>query len=103
VTLENEIQIQYFGSIRAAAKKSEEKTEFAANTTIYHLLQHLASLYDDNFRGEIFDKNDKNCGELRDDLMATLNGTIINHANAAEIKLNPGDVLSLFPIFPGGG
>ena len=97
-----EIQIQYFGSIRAAAKKSEEKTEFAADTTIYRLLQQLVSFYDDddNFRGEIFDNNRE---ELRDDVTVTLNGTIINHAEAHEIKLNQGDALSLFPIFPGGG
>ena len=95
-----EIQIQYFGSIRAAAKKSEEKTEFAADTTIYHLLQKLASLYDDNFRGEIFDKDGE---ELRDDLMVTLNRVIVSHADALEIKLNSGDALALFPIFPGGG
>ena len=94
------VTIQYFGSIRAAAKKSEEKTEFAENTTVYRLLQQLASLYEDNFKGEIFDTDG---GELRDDLMVTLNGTIINHANAHVIKLNPGDSLSLFPIFPGGG
>ena len=99
-----DISIQYFGSVRAAAKKSEEKMTFAANTTIYDLLRKLVCLCENenenDFRGEIFDNGGKN---LREDLTVTLNGTIINHADAAEIKLQQGDALSLFPIFPGGG
>ena len=95
-----EIQIQYYGSIRAAAKKSEEKVEFAADTTVYRLLQQIARLYENDFRGELFEDNAKN---LRDDLTVTLNGTIVEHKSALEISLKPGDVLALFPIFPGGG
>ena len=96
----SDTSIQYFGSIRAAAKKSEEKLEFVAEATIYDLLQQVVCLHEKNFRGEIFDGDGK---KLRDDLMVTLNGTIIDHSNATEINLNPGDVVSLFPIFPGGG
>jgi len=95
-----DIGIQYFGSVRAAAKKSEEKLEFAADTTIYDLLRQLTALHEENFRGEIYDIDGK---KLRDDLTVALNGTIINHSNAADIKLQANDVLSLFPIFPGGG
>ena len=95
-----EIQIQYFGSIRAAAKKSGEKVEFAAGITAYRLLRQLASFDGPEFQGEIFGENGK---DLRDDLTVTLNGTIIDHSSLTEIKLNPGDALSLFPIFPGGG
>jgi len=97
-----DIVIQYFGSIRAAAKKSEEKVKFAANTTLYRLLRQTVcfSENENNLRGEIFDESGE---KLRDDLMVTLNGTIINHESAFETNLNPGDTLSLFPIFPGGG
>ena len=97
-----DIGIQYFGSIRAAAKKSEEKVKFSADITIYRLLRQIACQHknESNLQGEIFDESGEN---LRDDLMVTLNGKIINHESAFETNLNPGDTLSLFPIFPGGG
>jgi MoaD family protein len=95
-----DIRIQYFGSVRAAAKKSEEKIEVVANITVYDFLQQLICLHEESFHSEIFNENGK---KLRDDLTVTLNGTIINHSSATEINLQPGDVLSLFPIFPGGG
>ena len=95
-----DIGVQYFGSVRAAAKKSEEKLKFAADTTIYDLLRQLTCLHEENFRGEIFGEDGK---KLRDDVTVTLNGAIIDHSNAAEINLQPDDVVSLFPIFPGGG
>jgi len=99
------IQIQYFSSIRAAVEKFKEEVEIAPNTTltVYSLLQQLVCIYEKEkkeFRNEIFDKDGK---ELRDDVTVTVNGTIIKHTNACEINLNPGDTLSLFPIFPGGG
>ena len=94
------VQVQYFGAIRAAAHKPEEAVDFAPDATVYQLLQRLTGIYDDEFRGEIFEESGE---RLRDDLMLTLNGTVIEHASAAEIHLRPGDALGLFPIFPGGG
>ena len=94
------IQIQYFGAVRAAAKKSEEKVDFAVGITVYSLLRQVACNYENGFRGEIFDINGD---ELRDDLTVSLNGAIISRTDACETILKQGDVLSLFPIFPGGG
>ena len=97
------IEVQYFGSVRAAAKKSKDEVEFVPNMTVYGLLRQLACDYAndaENFQGEIFGENGR---ELREDLTVTVNGTIINHASASDIKLEAGDVLALFPIFPGGG
>jgi len=100
------IEIQYFGSVRAAAKKFKDEVKFVPNMTVYGFLQQLACDYEKdendakNFRGEIFGENGN---ELREDLTVTVNGTIINHASASDIKLEPDDLLALFPIFPGGG
>ena len=93
-------RVQYFGAIGAAAGKREEKVEFAPHTTAYELLQKLAGGYGKRFRGEIFEED---ADALRDDLMVTVNEAITPHEDLAGLTLNQGDVVSLFPIFPGGG
>ena len=94
------IQIQCFGSIRAAAERFEAEVEFTENGTIMQLLLRLADVYGEGFRDEIFAQNTE---KLRDDLTVSLNGAIIQHAAAEETILRPGDALALFPLFPGGG
>jgi len=92
------IQIQYFGSIRAAAQKSAEALEVSPETSIFQFLERLAETYGDVLRGELMAQ-----GRLRDDLTISLNGAIIQHAAADEIILRPDDTVALFPLFPGGG
>jgi len=94
------VKIQYFGSIRMAAHKSEEKMEIASNSTVYQLLQGLVDLYGESFREEIFQESGEG---LREDLMVTVNETIIKHVNTAEVNLKQADVIALYPLFPGGG
>ena len=94
------IEIQYFGSIRAAAKKIREEADFIPGITVYDMLRRLACANEKDFRDEIFGDGGK---DLRDDLTVTVNGAAINRENAPGIILNPGDSLALFPIFPGGG
>ena len=93
------VQIQYFGSIRVAANKKKEEMEITSSITAYQLLQKLADIHGKDFQGEIFQKN----GKIIDDLTVSVNNTIINHSNVADTNLKPGDVISLFPVFPGGG
>ena len=94
------VRLQYFGAVRASARKSGDDADLHPDTTLYQLLQKLSGEYGEGFQNEIFQE----CGGmLRDDLTLTINGSIIKHANAAEMKLNQGDVIALFPIFPGGG
>ena len=92
------IQIQYFGSIRAATKKSSEELALPPDTSVYQLLERLAEAYGDVLRDEFMAE-----GQLRDDLTVSLNGSITKHEAAGEIFLRPGDALALFPLFPGGG
>jgi len=92
------VQLQYFGSVRAAACCAEEQAPLAENTSVLQLLHQLADAHGEAFRGEVLS------GEaLRDDLTASVNGAIIQHAAAEDIVLQPGDTVALFPIFPGGG
>jgi len=93
-----EVQIQYFGSIRAAADTAGEQALSAEGATVLQLLQQLSESRGEDFRGELF------AGEgLRDDLTIIHNGAIIQHAAADGIILRPGDVVALLPMFPGGG
>jgi len=94
------IRIQYFGSIRAAAQRSEDEAALAGDTTVYRLLLRLADGYGEGFRGEVLAESG---GALRDDLTVAVNGAIIQHEAADEFLLRPGDVVALFPLFPGGG
>jgi len=93
------IQIHYFGSIRAAACKNKEEMEIESNITAYQLLKKLAGIHGKDFQGEVFQKD----GILRDDFTVAVNNAIINHLNVADTNIKPGDVISLFPVFPGGG
>ena len=92
------MQVQYFGSVRAAAQKAEERAALSGQISVLELLRRLAGFYGAAFSGEVF------AGEaLRDDLSVAVNGVTMRHAAAEETFLRPGDVLALFPLFPGGG
>ena len=98
-TLPN-VQIRYYGAVRGLAGKSGEDAGLAPDTTAYQLLLRLACKYGSAFRNEIFREDGES---LRDDFMLTVNETIVKHADARETTLKQGDVIALFPIFPGGG
>ena len=97
----SKVRVQFFGSIGAVAGKSEDEVELPPDTTLCGFLRGLADAYGEGLREELFDENSSD--GLRDDVMITLGGVIINHASAAEINLKQGDEISLFPVFPGGG
>jgi MoaD family protein len=94
------IKVQYFGSVRAVTKKSEEEVEISSDTAVCGLLQKLAFKYGEMFEGEVFQKDQD---DLRSDLVISINGTLTEHAKVVKKKINDGDIISLFPIFPGGG
>ena len=92
------VKIQYFGTIRVAAGKGEEEFLFASNKDVSELLQELANHYGKDFHAEIFEGSN-----LRADLMVTVNQAITPHETLAGLPIKQGDVVALFPIFPGGG
>ena len=97
----SKVRVKFFGSIGAAAGKSGDEVELSPDTTLCGLLRGLADAYGESLGEELFDEN--GLSGLRDDVMVTLGGVIVNHANAAQINLKPGDEIALFPVFPGGG
>lgn len=96
------VKIRYFGSIRAAAGVEGEEVYVKAGTSIQALLSDIALHHSEEFFGEIIDSVTR---EVRSDLMVTLNGVILNNTET-QMKmrmLQVEDIVSLFPIFPGGG
>lgn len=93
-------KIRYFGSIRSAAGIEEEEVKIPSESTLVHLLYVVAKSHSKELRDEILqiDSND-----LRTDLMITLNGVILSSEEIDKRVIQVKDVISLFPIFPGGG
>ena len=95
------IHVRFFGSIRVSAGNNSEDIDFIPDTTVYGLMGLLSDIYGKALRDELLDE--KGSGGLREDLMVTLNEAIINHEKAAEVVINQGDIVALYPTFLGGG
>jgi len=96
--MNNNVHIQFYGEIRAAANKPAE--EVAPHSTVFDLFCKLADGYGPVFRGEIFKEDGSS---LRDDLTVTINGATVRHEATHKLVAAPGDVIAIFPVFPGGG
>jgi len=94
------IRIQYLGPVRVVVKKREEELEIALKSTIDELLRRLSKIYGKKFENEVFDDNTE---KIREDLIVTINGKAIKQLDGASTRLRVGDVVSLLPIFAGGG
>ena len=93
------VKIRYFGSIRAAAGIEGEELCVQEGTTLAGLLRNISFSHSLELKNEIINKDDT----IRQDLMLTLNGVILNIDEIDERILKVEDIISLFPIFPGGG
>jgi len=82
-----------------AAKRTADEIPLPPDATVYDLMSELAGAYGESFRYELFDAS---CN-LRDDVTVAVNAAMINRERITVISLTPGDVVSFFPIFPGGG
>ena len=93
------MQVKFFGDIGVAAKRTADEVPLLPDATVYNIMTGLADAYGESFRYEIFDAS---CS-LRDDVTVAVNAAMIDRERITDINLNPGDVVSFFPIFPGGG
>ncbi|MFC1534025.1 MoaD/ThiS family protein [Thermodesulfobacteriota bacterium] len=73
----------------------KEDSEWAA---IGDLLTDLASGHSD-FRKEVYDPF---TGRVGDGVLIVLNGSLLQPADVAEVKLKEGDIVLLLPVFAGG-
>ncbi len=94
------VKVQYMGQIRAIANTREEELEIPSNAMVQQLLSKLSAMYGKSFDGEVFTEDGAN---IRDDLTVAVNGTAIRQLDYLDTRLKQNDVVTLFPIFPGGG
>ncbi len=95
-----DVKVQYLGQIRVIANRNEEELQIPSNAMVKELLQKLSDMYGKDFVSEVFQEDGKN---LRDDLTVAVNGMAIRQLDYLNTRLNQNDIVTLFPIFPGGG
>ena len=94
------VTVQYLGQVSAVLNKSREEVEVSSKTTVYTLLKQLADRYGEAFEGEVFEEEGK---AVRDGLIVTVNGRAIGQLQGIKTRLNVKDVVTLLPLFTGGG
>jgi len=95
-----QIRVRYLGQISAVVKKREENVEVASRMTVSTLLKHLADGYGAAFTGEVLDEGGH---AVREGVIVTVNGRAIGQLQGIETQLQGGDVVTLLPLFAGGG
>ncbi len=94
------VKVEYLGEVKVIVSKKEEEWGISPETTVKELMRELSNTYGDRFDKEVFQDD----GETpRDDLIIAINGTAIRRLDFMQTKLKQGDIVTLFPIFPGGG
>ena len=94
------VKMQYLGPIRVILQKREEQIEITLKTTVLKLLRKLASVYGTAFQQEVFEDDGE---QLRESLIVTINGKAIGQLNGTSTRLQSGDIVTLLPLFAGGG
>ena len=94
------VTINLFSSIRYAAGTSTIEIMFPSGQTVYELLGFVADKYGKELKDEIF-MPDGN--KLRDDLTIIVNGMIARQSAALDKKIEDSTIVTLLPVFPGGG
>jgi MoaD family protein len=94
------VAIQYLGQVSAVLNKRGEEVEVSSKTTVFTLLKQLADRYGEAFEGEVFEEEGK---ALRAGMIVTVNGRPIGQLQGIKTRLNVRDVVTLLPLFTGGG
>jgi molybdopterin converting factor small subunit len=81
------IKVQYLGPIRIILKKRDD-------------LRKLTNTYGKALHQEVFEDDGD---QLRESLVVTINGKAIGQLNGTSTSLKPGDIVTLLPLFAGGG
>ena len=94
------VKVQYLGQVKVIINRSEEEVGLLSEATVQDLMQQLSTAYGKAFDTEVFAEPGKT---TRDDLVIAVNGRAIKQLDSMNTRLKQGDVVTLFPIFPGGG
>ncbi|MCW4037774.1 MAG: MoaD/ThiS family protein [Candidatus Bathyarchaeota archaeon] len=94
------VTVQYLGQVRAVLNKGREEVDVSPKTTVFTLLKQLTERYGEAFEGEVFEEEGK---AVREGLIVTVNGKAIGQLQGTKTRLNVKDVVTLLPLFAGGG
>jgi MoaD family protein len=94
------VTVQYLGQVRAVLNKRGEEVDVSPQTTVFTLLKQLTERYGEAFEGEVFDEEGT---VIREGLIVTVNGKAIGQLQGTKTRLHVKDVVTLLPLFAGGG
>ena len=94
------VEINLFGSLRYTAGTSKTDIDLPSGSTVYEVLRFVADIFGKEFKEELFLHD---LSSLRDDVTIIVNGMITRQSDILTGKINDGAIISLLPVFPGGG
>jgi len=89
------VKVKFFAPFRELFGAKEKELVFDENPGLIELLDRLAET--PAARPEIF-KN----GQVREDLVIMINGSIVSHDALTGLKLEDGATVTIFPLMGGG-
>ena len=89
--------VKYFAYIRDYTGCRSAQEEYCP--TVYELLHALSSRYGTAFRSKALSEDGR---ELGREIIVLVNVRHVEHLNGIHTKLQPSDVISIFPVVAGG-
>jgi molybdopterin converting factor small subunit len=90
--------VQYTAQLRTALQRAEEEVELTSRCSVAELLTRLASRWHAEAGRFLLTPS----GGLHPSLMVVLNSQLVPAAEAHEVNVEPGDVVTLLPPIAGG-
>ncbi|MEM3041349.1 MAG: MoaD/ThiS family protein [Nitrososphaerota archaeon] len=94
------LTVQYVGSIQVRLGKKEEEIDIEHGISVLTLLRRLADTYGEWFKQEVLE-DDGN--RLQQGIVVTVNGVAVGQLGGPEARLKDGDIVTILPLFAGGG
>lgn len=92
------LRVQYTGQLRTVAGCGEEQIELPDGSSVADLLTHLAG----TVRREAAPYLLTAAGQLQPSLLVAVNNGAVTTSDAGNVRVQPGDVVTLMPPIGGG-
>jgi len=93
------IKVQYLGLLRSKLGEKEREFEFAEDTSLSDLLDHVTKTYGENLKGLISAEK----GNIIDPTyIVTVNGILADRLDGIKTRLKDGDEVALMTLISGG-
>lgn len=91
------MQVKFFAYLREYT--GCKVTDVPYEPDIYHLAHALCDTYGGKLRAKMLSADGEDLGE---EIIILVNGRHVEHLGGIRAKLEPGDVVSIFPVVAGG-